>query len=120
MGTQVIISGSDFTPTNNTIYFGSARYLNYNSMDNGTKIIFEVPGYITSNAVGSGAYTISVSNANGMSNSVPFTVLGNSGGGDSGKGGVCEYPVPPLGCYYYRGPNFNRISQCGLVLKCNF
>lgn len=32
---------------------------------------------------------------------------------------VCEYPAPPSGCAYVRGPNLNVNTQCGLVLSCS-
>ena len=32
---------------------------------------------------------------------------------------VCEYAAPSEGCSLVPGPNYNAVTQCGLVLKCD-
>ena len=31
----------------------------------------------------------------------------------------CYYPVPPKGCTYIKGPNYNPATNCGMILDCN-
>jgi peptidoglycan hydrolase-like protein with peptidoglycan-binding domain len=32
---------------------------------------------------------------------------------------VCDYAVPPTGCRYVAGVNYNKSTQCGMVLNCS-
>ena len=91
VGTSVVITGSGFT-SNNSVSFGGG-YLNSLSSSNGTTITFTVPnalGYCPpvfngmmvacpelSRLVTAGNYNVSVVNANGISNTVSFTVTGS-------------------------------------------
>lgn len=91
VGTSVTIVGSGFTPTNNSINFGG-EYLDGVS-SNGTTITFTIPDTITpcprissniaciqlAQQVTPGTYAISVTNANGASNTVNFTVTSKTG-----------------------------------------
>ena len=84
-GTAVTLAGSGFSPTLNTITFGSGTVSNVSS--NGTSLIFTVPTTLISacaNAVppcpfaqqptSAGVYNVSVTNALGTSNVVMFMV----------------------------------------------
>jgi peptidoglycan hydrolase-like protein with peptidoglycan-binding domain len=85
-GTQVILYGSGFTPFDNTIRFGFGGLRNVASVANGTALYFTVPHYIstcdtvvgscshTPTAVTPGSYPISVTNANGTTQSLNFIV----------------------------------------------
>lgn len=89
IGTDVTITGTGFLPTANTIKFGGHDFP-YNSSNNGTTLTFTIPSYIlppicdlTRNMpcpqsqptpVFPGPADITVTNANGTSNEVEFTV----------------------------------------------
>ncbi len=32
---------------------------------------------------------------------------------------MCSYANPPVGCSYVPGPDYNSVSSCGMVLKCD-
>jgi len=71
-GTQVVIRGSNFTPGGNAIAFGNSydpALLNVSSYD-GASLFFTVP----SDVQNSGSYPVTVSNANGKSNTQIFNV----------------------------------------------
>lgn len=87
-GTYVTIIGSGFTSTGNNVIFGNqGTVATVNSSNDGT-LIFKVPYYISCGNKGTGSqllscdpaflplgnYSISVSNENGTSNAVNFTV----------------------------------------------
>jgi hypothetical protein len=85
VGTQVTVLGSGFTPTNNTVKFGSTS-LSGISSNSGSSLVFTVPSQNTQNCNSNGACTnsveqlpsgdfqVSVSTANGTSNSLTFTI----------------------------------------------
>src|SRR3989344_5258632 len=85
VGSTVTITGSGFTPDNNTVNFGSSVIREISS--NGTTVSFIVPSYTMpaclysvpqcgapSEIITPGAYSVSVSNSNGTSNQIIFTV----------------------------------------------
>jgi hypothetical protein len=92
VGTQVTITGTDFSTTTNTIYFGDGDVASVGSL-NGTTLSFQVPqsvspcyapGVVTSGAtvcnmsaqiITAGSYPVWVSNANGESNVLNFAVV---------------------------------------------
>lgn len=92
INTKVVITGSGFTPTNNNVKFGSGIITNLNSSNGGTVIEFSVPSSLNncpifdatlldalpSCQIGAivtpGVYPVSVSNVNGTSSSINFTV----------------------------------------------
>lgn len=82
VGSKVTIRGSGFSSRDNTVLFGGAIITNLKSSNDGEKISFTVPDYLTgysSQPIFPGIYNVSVSNNIGaMSNSLPFTVT--SGG----------------------------------------
>ena len=69
-GAQVIVQGSNFTPTGNDVKSGSTMIASGLTAAGGNTIIFTVPN------VPAGQYPITISNQNGTSNEVVFTVLG--------------------------------------------
>ncbi|MES2409275.1 MAG: IPT/TIG domain-containing protein [Patescibacteria group bacterium] len=88
VGTEVLITGSDFT-TDNTILFGNGALVHAKAWDNGTKVSFIVPDYLSplcyysnppcltfaaSQKTTPGDYSVQVKNANGTSNNLNFTV----------------------------------------------
>ncbi|MBX4200391.1 IPT/TIG domain-containing protein [Candidatus Parcubacteria bacterium] len=86
VGAQVTITGSGFTATDNTVHFGYGVVTNLTSVDT-THITFNVPSslnpacfystpacLIPSQITTPGNYSVSVSNANGQSNSQTFAV----------------------------------------------
>jgi IPT/TIG domain len=86
VGTRLTIAGSGFDDRANTINFGTSAYANIMSTG-GTAIVFVVPAAtnppclnatppcaIASGPITPGAYEVSVTNAQGTSNSVAFTV----------------------------------------------
>ncbi|MDR3519421.1 MAG: peptidoglycan-binding protein [Candidatus Pacebacteria bacterium] len=93
VGTSVVITGSGFTSTNNTVDFGGG-YLNGFSSTNGSTITFTVPSSISGcpspsfgsqavtacpdmlRVVTAGNYDVSVINANGKSQTISFSVTG--------------------------------------------
>jgi len=81
-GTQVTIIGTGFTATNNTVTCtvdGSDWAYNLSS-NNGTSLTFTIPDNSTGYFYlkGSGNYPLNVRNANGVSNTVNFTVTGSN------------------------------------------
>lgn len=34
------------------------------------------------------------------------------------SGPKCDYPVPPKDCTYIQGPNYNPVTNCGMILDC--
>jgi hypothetical protein len=93
VGTDVTVTGYGFTPSNNTIRFGAGYINGLNSADGATlhftvpegqnlcpptdthwRAVAPCPGAYP--RVTPGSYPISVLNANGTSNSLPFTVIG--------------------------------------------
>ncbi|HEY4488104.1 MAG TPA: IPT/TIG domain-containing protein [Candidatus Paceibacterota bacterium] len=86
VGTQVVLYGSGFTQNDNTVRFGSGGSRNVSSFSNGTAIYYTIPAWVTpcdpdqlctmqAVPVTPGTYQISVSNVNGRTNSLSFTVL---------------------------------------------
>jgi len=87
VGTTVIVTGSRFTKTENTVNFGNG-FIGGLTSANGTTLQFIVPAGLSicsplmefcplvSLIVNSGTYDVSVTNANGTSNRLTFTVLG--------------------------------------------
>jgi hypothetical protein len=86
VGARVTITGTGFNDRANTINFGSSAYPNIVST-NGTAIVFDIPTAtnppcrnvtppcaIVSALITPGAYDVSVTTAQGTSNSVTFTV----------------------------------------------
>ncbi len=87
VGRQVVITGSGFTSTENTIHFG-AGVIPYLISQDHTTLVFTVPSSLdplcffsnprclmASQMVQPGMYPVSVSNANGTSNALNFTVV---------------------------------------------
>jgi len=66
-GTEVTLSGSGFTPTQNTLHFGTRTITNITTLRSG-ELTFTVPDLLPAR------YKISVSNANGTSNEISFTI----------------------------------------------
>lgn len=33
-------------------------------------------------------------------------------------GPICQYPLPPKDCTYIQGPNYNPVTNCGMILDC--
>jgi hypothetical protein len=90
--TQVTVTGTGFTPTGNTIQFDVYSFANVSSTNNGTTLTFSVPSTLYYNICQSGkmcpnlvrittngSYNVSVTNANGTSNTQVFTVTGSPG-----------------------------------------
>jgi hypothetical protein len=83
-GSQTTITGTNFTATGNTVKFGTNTYANLTSSNNGTSISFTVPttgscpnsglGVCAAVLIQPGTYPVSVTNANGTSNSLKFTI----------------------------------------------
>ncbi len=90
----VTVTGTGFTPTGNTVYFGNSVISNATSY-NGTTLVFVVPaGYYT------GTYGVSVRNASGMtSNTLQFAMNTNN------QSGYCGNTV-------YNGAYVNNGSNC--------
>jgi PKD repeat protein len=87
VGTAIIITGSGFTSTGNTVRFASGGSQNISS-SNGTQIAYVIPGIVTpcsvaqagmacpdiAQAITPGTYSVFIINANGTSNTLSFTV----------------------------------------------
>ncbi len=81
-GSTITITGSGFTPTNNTIIFNSGERITGISSTNGTSLSFALPSF-----VGGGGYSnglpvtatvyLTVSNSNGISNAKSIRVTPN-------------------------------------------
>ncbi len=97
-GTQVTLSGQNFTPAGNIVHFGSSAYLPNISAaiasdgPGGYVLTFTVPSYsshaceyaaprcmIPDYQLQPGVYNVSVENANGTSNQIPFTLTSATG-----------------------------------------
>ena len=90
VGTGVILYGTGFTAYDNTIYFGIGGMRNLQSFNNGTMIYYTIPSYVSpcdlvspsntclatayTQPIAPGTYQIRVSNANGSSQYLNFTV----------------------------------------------
>ncbi len=105
VGTSVTIYGTGFDANYNSVYFGSIP-VDGTFASNGSSITFTVPVTYPSNTVncgrfsclstqylGSGTYPVHVANTRGISNSLPFTILGEDPVGCAvyGLSGVCSY-----------------------------
>lgn len=92
VGALITVSGSGFTPTDNTVRFGGGFVSGLSSL-NGTSLSFILPSTLTvcPGGVGMGVpcllsglqvtpgqYQVSVQNANGASNAIPFMVTSNT------------------------------------------
>lgn len=86
VGTQVILQGNGFTPYDNTVHFGNGGTQHLLSQ-NGTQIYYTIPSYVSAcdllgySCAGSaqqvtpGTYLVYVSNANGTTQTITFTVV---------------------------------------------
>lgn len=86
VGTRVTLAGSGFSPTGNTVHFGSGGTANVPAADNGTRIIYSIPNAVGPNdlnpnikaplrIVSPGVYQMFTVNAQMQkSNLVSFTV----------------------------------------------
>jgi hypothetical protein len=124
VGTKVRILGSGFTQQEvgcnvegticnttgslNTIYFDNAAIAQVSYNTTSGEVDFSVPTS-AGDPVGFGTHSVKVGNANGLSNSVSFTVTPPA---------MCDYPAPPLGCYYTQGTGYDPATSCGMVLQC--
>lgn len=103
VGANVTITGNGFTPTDNTVNFGSNVYPDQTSSD-GKTIIFQIPEVtrpaclpscrVPQTQITPGIYQVSVTNFNGTSNEMRFTVTSFS----SGKPPVTCDPTAGLAC----------------------
>jgi hypothetical protein len=96
IGTKVTLKGSGFTPTDNIVRFGYGSVVNLPSAD-GTTLELTVPGElcppcvylqgckIACRVTVPGEYDVSVSNANGTSNSLKFKVISSVSLGEEFK-----------------------------------
>lgn len=123
-GTQVTLYGSGFTATGNKIKFGNSNSEsnpNYNVSSNGTSITFTVPSTyyfacwdsvpackIVAQMLAPGVYPVSVTNANGTSNTVNFTVTSET---------VAETKTPNI---YYLSPAFGAVGTQVTIYGTNF
>ena len=77
---QATIRGTGFTPTGNVVNFGPVRLRELPSSDGGTTITFGVPkqmrsgGEVPPIVLPTGEYLVTVTNADGTSNAVTFTL----------------------------------------------
>ena len=105
VGTSVTIYGSGFDTNYNSVYFGNVPVTGTFASD-GSSITFSVPvstpssttncgrfSCLSTQYIGAGTYPIFVTNARGISNSLPFTVVagGPVGCAVYGTSGVCSY-----------------------------
>lgn len=86
VGTQVVITGGGFNALDNTVHFGVGGTLHVPSFNGGTTIYYTIPYAVSAcdligascaaptSQVTPGSYSISVSNANGTSNTMSFQV----------------------------------------------
>lgn len=88
VGRQVTLYGSDFTSRDNTVHFGVGGERYVSSSNNGTRIRFTIPSYVSacdvtgggsycsrySQRVTPGRYAVYVSNSNGRTRTIYFTV----------------------------------------------
>ncbi|MCX6011810.1 MAG: IPT/TIG domain-containing protein, partial [Chloroflexi bacterium] len=114
IGTSVTITGTGFSTTANTIKFSSYSFFDVPSSNNGTTLTFTVPSQIWNNCRSTdymcfqtqpaarttipGTYNVTVTNTNGTSNEVEFTVTQN----------VTIQPVSPtpISLLYNPGPSY--------------
>lgn len=85
-GSQIVLIGSGFTPTNNTIHFGIGGTRNVSSFANGTALNFTVPHFVsvcdtvvgscnsTPTSVTTGSHQVFVTNSNGTTQTLNFVV----------------------------------------------
>lgn len=86
VGTQVLLQGTGFTAYDNTVHFGTGGSRNIASFNSGTQIYFTIPSWISpcdpnatictmqAIAVTPGTYPMRVSNVNGTTQTIYFTV----------------------------------------------
>ncbi|MDO8569539.1 MAG: IPT/TIG domain-containing protein [bacterium] len=87
VGTAITITGTGFTSTGNTVNFGTGAIPDLTSSD-GKTITFALPSYLNpacyystprclmpAFSVSAGTYQVSVQNANGQSNQMPFSIV---------------------------------------------
>lgn len=89
IGTTVILQGQGFTASDNVVHFGVGGSRNVASYNNGTTISYVIPSYVSPcdligtgyvcgapvSSVTPGVYPIYVTNGNGATNVINFTVL---------------------------------------------
>lgn len=114
VGTQITITGTGFT-SSNVVHFGVGGSMSVPSYNNGTTIYYTIPSSVSAcdviqtfavctmmvQQVTAGSYPIYVSNANGQTSTVYFTVSGGS------QGSGVQVTSPTQGSTYYRGQDMN-------------
>jgi hypothetical protein len=102
-GIPITVNGSGFTPSGNTVSFDAINE-GLNLASNGTSLTFNVPSQTPP-----GSYSLTVSNANGTSNSMPFTV--------ACQGTINDCPQPQQGCNFVgQGACVNGVISCGTLV----
>jgi hypothetical protein len=110
VGTQITITGTGFT-SSNIVHFGVGGSMSVPSYNNGTTIYYTIPSSVSAcdviqtfavctmmvQQVTAGNYPIYVSNTNGQSSTVYFTVSGGS------QSNALQVTSPVQGSTYYRG-----------------
>ena len=129
-GTSVVVYGSGFDASYNTVYFGATPIPGFIS-SNGSSLTFTVPSN-ASNCSGygcysfgntpSGTYQVYVMNTRGTSNRLNFVVLGGvTGVGCGYYGGYCgggyTYGIPSIS---YLNPNFGSVGTNITVYGSSF
>ena len=126
IGTSVTIYGTGFDSAYNNVYL-DASPISGNIGSNGTTLTFNVPAmiapgcgaygcYTGSMIIGGGTYQVHVTNARGVSNSLPFTVTsaGNAGCTPYASYGSCGY-----GYGIYGNPTVSNVFPSGGAVGAN-
>jgi len=93
-GTVVNLYGTGFTSSNNTVNFGNQHLSGISSPD-GTSLFFNVPTTLSDGTtpLPSGAYPISITNANGTSNAYAFNVTNDCSGNSCNSTSTYQGPL---------------------------
>ena len=109
-GSTITITGSGFSPTGNTVYFGNT-IISSNAVSNGSTIVFTVPaGYYA------GTYGVSVKNSFGYSSNTLSLDLTNNynncnyNNGNWYSNNNCYNNVYQNGNYYVNPPSLSNIT----------
>ncbi|MDQ5955012.1 MAG: hypothetical protein QG621_15 [Patescibacteria group bacterium] len=120
VGTQITITGTGFTASN-VVHFGVGGKMSVPSYNNGTTLNYTIPSSVSAcdviqtfavctmmaQQVTAGNYPVYVSNANGQSGTVYFTVNGGS------QSGSLQVTSPTQGSTYYRGQDMTIAWNSG-------
>ncbi len=118
----------EFKASPSSVYYGGSTTLTWKTKETYTHN-FQGPCVASTDWTGNKAREGSQVISN-IKNNKTFTLTCYSRSGDPYKvivkvnvqniidGPKCDYPVPPKDCTYIQGPEYNPVTNCGMILDC--